>query len=141
MQKNSCTSECSTSLVLTSCRKTEELYLELPDEAKAPRDGDVVGRMNRSMYGFRDAGNNWMRDWRSLHQSTGYARTWQIQSSAVLQHTAKFVRCSSWRRLPRSFKQERKKKTEILEQHKVWVWTVPKKEQVCCTTLPSQDLG
>ena len=55
--------------------KDRELYLELPDEAKAPGDGDVVGRMNRSMYGFRDAGNNWMRDWQSLHQSTGYACT------------------------------------------------------------------
>ena len=50
-----------------------ELYIELPDEAKEPSDGDVLGRLNRSMYGFRDASNKWMRDWQNLLVSEGYA--------------------------------------------------------------------
>ena len=35
----------------------------LPDEAKAQGEGDVVGRLNHIMYGFRDASNIGMRDW------------------------------------------------------------------------------
>ena len=50
-----------------------ELYIELPDEAKSPDDGDVVGRLNRMMYGFRDASNGWARDWQALLKDNGYA--------------------------------------------------------------------
>ena len=39
-----------------------ELYIELPDEARAPGEGDVVGRLNRGMYGFQ----------RCKQQSEGY---------------------------------------------------------------------
>ena len=49
-----------------------ELYIELPDEAKTPEDGDVVGRLNRMMYGFRDASNGWARDWQALLKGNGY---------------------------------------------------------------------
>ena len=34
-----------------------ELYIEIPDEDKNPEDGDVVGRLNRNMCGFRGAIN------------------------------------------------------------------------------------
>ena len=50
-------------------RADRELYIELPDEAKAPGDGDVIVRVHRSTYGFRDASNNWMREWQSFIQS------------------------------------------------------------------------
>ena len=49
-----------------------ELYIELPDEAKTPEDGDVVGRLNRMMYGFRDASNGWARDWQALLKDNRY---------------------------------------------------------------------
>ena len=54
-------------------KANRELYIELPDEAKSPGEGDVAGRLNRSMYAFKDASNNWMRDWQNLLQSEEYA--------------------------------------------------------------------
>ena len=36
-----------------------ELYVEIPSEGKKPEDGDVVGRLARSLYGTRDAPMNW----------------------------------------------------------------------------------
>ena len=51
---------------------TRELYVEIPDEDRDPEDGDCVGRLNRSMYGFRDASHNWMEDWQGLLQEEGY---------------------------------------------------------------------
>ena len=50
-----------------------ELDTELLDEVKTPGEGDVVGRLNRSMFGLRDASNSLMRDWQTLLQSEGYA--------------------------------------------------------------------
>ena len=40
-----------------------EACIELPQEDKLPEDGDAVGLLLRSMYGFRTASANWMRDW------------------------------------------------------------------------------
>ena len=34
-----------------------ELYIEIPKEDLNEDDGDVVGKLNRNMYGFRDAAN------------------------------------------------------------------------------------
>ena len=50
-----------------------ELYIELPAEAQSPEDGDVVGRLNRMTYGFRDASNGWARDWQALLREAGYS--------------------------------------------------------------------
>ena len=50
-----------------------ELYIELPSEDLLPQDGDAVGRLKRSMYGFRDASHEWMRDWQKLLEGEGYA--------------------------------------------------------------------
>ena len=49
-----------------------ELYMELPDEAKTPEDGDVVGRLNRMMYGLRDASNGWSKYCQALLKEHGY---------------------------------------------------------------------
>ena len=49
-----------------------ELYIEIPKEDLDEGDGDVVGRLNRGMYGFRDASNAWMKDWQDLLASGGY---------------------------------------------------------------------
>ena len=46
-----------------------ELSIDLPNEARAPGEDDDVGRLNRSMIGFRDASHNWMREWPGLLQS------------------------------------------------------------------------
>ena len=52
-------------------RADRELSIEPLDEANAPGEGDVVGRLNRGMYGARDASDDWTRDWPSLPQSEG----------------------------------------------------------------------
>ena len=39
-----------------------ELYIEIPPEDRDEADGDVVGRLNRNMYGFRDASQGWMKE-------------------------------------------------------------------------------
>lgn len=49
------------------------LYIELPEEDKLPEDGDLIGQLNRMMYGFRDASNGWARDWQALLKEHVYA--------------------------------------------------------------------
>ena len=49
-----------------------ELYVEIPEEDKKPEEGDIVGRLNRGMYGFRDASHAWMLDWQELLRGGGY---------------------------------------------------------------------
>lgn len=49
-----------------------ELYIEVPEEDRLPGEGDVVGRLNRNMYGFRDASNGWMEDWQKNLGQAGY---------------------------------------------------------------------
>ena len=49
-----------------------ELYIEIPKEDLNEDDGDVVGKLNRNMYGFRDAANGWFKDWQQLLTSKGY---------------------------------------------------------------------
>ena len=55
---------------MPACKR--ELYIELPPEAVGPNDGDVVGRLRRNMYGFRDAANGWLEDWQKLLSDHGY---------------------------------------------------------------------
>ena len=40
-----------------------EACIELPQEDKLPEDDEAVGLLVQSMYGFRTASANWMRDW------------------------------------------------------------------------------
>ena len=49
-----------------------EPYVEIPEEDREEGDGDCVGRLNRNMYGFRDASNGWQDDWQQLLKSVGY---------------------------------------------------------------------
>ena len=46
--------------------------VELPQEDKLPEDGDAVGLLLRSMYGFRTASLNWQRDWQATLEHSGY---------------------------------------------------------------------
>ena len=48
-----------------------ELYVEVVEEDRDENDGDIVGRLNKSMYGCRTASANWMRDWQALLGSVG----------------------------------------------------------------------
>ena len=48
-----------------------ELYIELPPEDRVPGE-DLVGKLKRNMYGFRDASHGWMKDWQKLLESGGY---------------------------------------------------------------------
>lgn len=43
-----------------------ELYIEIPKGDLSDQDGDVVGKSNRNMSGFRDAANGWFEDWQEL---------------------------------------------------------------------------
>ena len=49
-----------------------EACIELPQEDKLPKDGDAVGSLFRSMYGFRTANANWQRDWQATLGQAGY---------------------------------------------------------------------
>jgi len=49
-----------------------ELYVEIPAEDRGPGEEVYVGRLNRGMYGFRDASNAWMKDWQELLAEGGY---------------------------------------------------------------------
>ena len=49
-----------------------EACIELPQEDKLPEDGDAVGLLLRSMYGFRTANANCMRDWQATLEQGGY---------------------------------------------------------------------
>ena len=49
-----------------------EACIELPQEDERPEDGDAVGLLFRSMYGFRTASANWQRDWRATIEQAGY---------------------------------------------------------------------
>ena len=49
-----------------------EACIELPEEDKLPEDGDAVGLLLRSMYGFRTASANWMNDWKATLEEGGY---------------------------------------------------------------------
>ena len=51
---------------------SRELYVEIPEEDREEGEGDTVGRLNRSMYGFRNASHNWMEDWQALLKEEGY---------------------------------------------------------------------
>ena len=62
-----------------------ELYIEIPKEDLTDEDGDVVGRLNRNMYGFRDAANGWFEDWKELlgthNYQTGAAKSAMLYNS------------------------------------------------------------
>ena len=47
------------------------MYIELPEEAKRPGEGDVVGRLNRAMYGTREAPQAWQRHITKLLRELG----------------------------------------------------------------------
>ena len=49
-----------------------EARIELPQEDKLPEDANAVGLLLRSMYGFRTASANWMRDWEATLEQGGY---------------------------------------------------------------------
>ena len=49
-----------------------ELYIELPPEDMKPGEENMVGRLNRNVYGFRDASSGWQEDWQELLKSEGY---------------------------------------------------------------------
>eukprot|EP00435_Cladocopium_sp_Y103_P033123 s170_g8.t1 len=49
-----------------------ELYVEIPDEDRLEGEEDFVGRLNRGMYGFRDASHAWMEDWQKVLSGGGF---------------------------------------------------------------------
>ena len=53
---------------------TREIYVELPIEGKTASDGDVVGRLRRSLYGTRDAPLNWELTIRKTMMKLGFAQ-------------------------------------------------------------------
>ena len=65
--------ESSTSAEHISWRPWDrEACIELPQEDMLPEDGDAVGLILRSMYWFRTASANWMRDWQVAFEQPGY---------------------------------------------------------------------
>ena len=50
------------------------VYVRLPDEDKQPGDDGLVGRLEMSMYGTRDAANNWAAEYTTTLEKAGYTR-------------------------------------------------------------------
>ena len=81
-------SEYSTSLLPTSCQKLTEICTSsFRTKPRHQEKAMFFGRLNCSMYGFREASNSWMLDWQSLPPVRRVCG-WQGQSCVVLQQTA-----------------------------------------------------
>ena len=50
------------------------VYVRLPDEDRQPGDENLVGKLNMSMYGTRDAAANWASEYCGTLLSAGYAQ-------------------------------------------------------------------
>ena len=61
-----------------------EAWIELPQEDKLPEDGDAVCLFLRSMYGFRTASANWMRDWQAAFEQV-WLQSWCYEFCIVPQ--------------------------------------------------------
>ena len=62
-----------------------ETCIELLEEDKLPEDGDAVGLLLRSRYGFRTATANWQRDWQATLEKLGTRFVWQIPLCSTMQ--------------------------------------------------------
>ena len=49
-----------------------ELYVELPEEDYDEKEGDMVGKLRLSMYGTRDAAQNWFLEYASALMNIGF---------------------------------------------------------------------
>ena len=57
-----------------SSEATRKIYVELSPEGKTESDGDVVGRLKRSLYGTRDAPLNWELTTRKITMNLGFSK-------------------------------------------------------------------
>ena len=53
---------------------TRPIYINIPDEDKEPGDENMVGRLNLSLYGTRDAAKNWAKKFTEVMESAGFVR-------------------------------------------------------------------
>jgi len=53
-------------------KASRRLFIEIPEEDRKPSEGDIVGLLERNMYGFRDASKGWQEDWQKLLEGEGY---------------------------------------------------------------------
>ena len=52
----------------------QTLYVELPDEDKRPGEDGMVGRLNMSLYGTRDAARNWEEELNETFEALGFQK-------------------------------------------------------------------
>ena len=48
-----------------------KVFVEIAEEDREPGDGDVVGELFYSMYGTRDAAQNWQEEFSAMLESIG----------------------------------------------------------------------
>ena len=53
-------------------RSRTPVYIEIPIEDFEPGDEHMVGRLNLSLYGTRDAAQNWTREYTEFLERIGY---------------------------------------------------------------------
>eukprot|EP00973_Karenia_brevis_P014077 1913401-Karenia_brevis.AAC.1 len=51
-----------------------EIYIEIPDEDQEPGDKDKVGKLNLSLYGTRDAAQNWSEEVAKCMEAIGFKK-------------------------------------------------------------------
>ena len=66
---------------------TRYIYVELPEEGEQYGVGDLVGKLNLSLYGTRDAATNWQETLSSHSIDNGFVRG--IGFPSVFRHEAK----------------------------------------------------
>ena len=64
-----------------------EVYVRLPEEDAAP---GMVGKLLRSMYGARDAAQNWEAEYRSFMLDSGFQAC--VTSPCMFYHQGKGIR-------------------------------------------------
>ena len=71
-------------------KATRDVYVQLPDEDKAAGEEGMCGKLNYSMYGTRDAAQNWQEEFSQQLVSNGFTRG--VASPCVFHHESRGIR-------------------------------------------------
>ena len=52
-------------------KASRPIFIEIPEEDKDPNEGDVVGQLELSLYGTRDAAQNWEKQYEQTFVGLG----------------------------------------------------------------------
>lgn len=65
-------------------KATRDVYVQFPDEDKVAGEEGMCGKFNYSMYGTRDAAQNWQGEFSQQLVSNGFTRGIQTQTKRLM---------------------------------------------------------